>query len=568
MKEAKLRNKAAIYIRVSTQFQVDKDSLQVQRRELEAYSELVLGIPEYDVFEDPGYSGKDTSRPAYQRMLAKLRTGEYSHLLVWKIDRISRNLLDFASMYAELKDMGVVFVSKNEQFDTSTAIGEAMLKIILVFAELERQMTAERVTAVMLSRANNGQWNGGRVPYGYDWDPETKTFSVNEKEAGVYRFICSLYEEKQSLLKVCRELNQRGLTTKAGRPWNTVGVHKLLTNVFYKGIYRYNVHSDGKGVKRRDSSEWIDIEGHHEALIEDERFNRIGSLLKRNVRGGRRLGDTYTSKAVHIFAGLLICGNCGMNMTASQDKKRANGFRPSLYGCGARRRKSSACSNKYTNDLRIAPLVFSAISGVLMAKKRYGASVTAGDIEKAIRSVGGAESILRIEGLEDFASSIREGVTGMEYSPPKGAVQPDMEIMRDRRRKLEASLKRLQSLYLYGDSGITEKDYRVERKRMLDEAGEIDAFLEKAEAEEEKLSEDEFRSRASYFIMVDRLLGGKAGETEKLLRSLDPAVPKDFMNRVIGHIVVTDGLVSSIKFRSGLTMRFTHEAKKKQVPGS
>ena len=90
--------KVAIYIRVSTRYQVDKDSLVVQRRELIAYAEMVLGITDYVVFEDPGYSAKNTDRPDYQRMMDRLRTGEFTHLLVWKIDRISRNLLDFASM--------------------------------------------------------------------------------------------------------------------------------------------------------------------------------------------------------------------------------------------------------------------------------------------------------------------------------------------------------------------------------------------------------------------------------------------------------------------------------------
>ena len=101
----------------------------MQRDELPKYAELVLGIRSYEVFEDAGYSAKNTDRPAYQRMMARVRSGEFSHILVWKIDRISRNLLDFASMYQELKDYGVTFVSKNEQFDTSTAIGEAMLRL-------------------------------------------------------------------------------------------------------------------------------------------------------------------------------------------------------------------------------------------------------------------------------------------------------------------------------------------------------------------------------------------------------------------------------------------------------
>lgn len=139
--------KAALYVRVSTNYQVDRDSLPMQRQDLINYTKLMFGIDDYVIFEDAGYSGKNTDRPEFQNMMRRIRTGEFTHLLCWKIDRISRNLLDFAAMYQELKDLNVTFVSKNEQFDTSTAIGEAMLKIILVFAELERNMTSERVTA-------------------------------------------------------------------------------------------------------------------------------------------------------------------------------------------------------------------------------------------------------------------------------------------------------------------------------------------------------------------------------------------------------------------------------------
>lgn len=153
----------------------------------------------------------------YQAMMERIRTGEFSHLVVWKIDRISRNLLDFASMYVELKQLGVTFVSQNEQFDTSSAIGGAMLKIILVFAELERNMTSERVTAVMLSRANNGQWNGGRVPCGYAWSKEERTFSLVEHEVKAARKMAELYEQYQSLLYVVKYLNDVGIPTRTGK---------------------------------------------------------------------------------------------------------------------------------------------------------------------------------------------------------------------------------------------------------------------------------------------------------------------------------------------------------------
>ena len=175
--------RAAIYLRVSTAYQVDHDSLPMQRKDLVGYCEYALNISDYTIFEDAGYSGKNTDRPAFQKMMMQIRNGMYSHLLVWKIDRISRNLLDFAQMYEELKMLGVTFISRNEQFDTSTAMGEAMLKMVLIFAELERKTTAERVTATMISRANDGTWNGGRVPFGYDYNKETQTFSVNGDES-------------------------------------------------------------------------------------------------------------------------------------------------------------------------------------------------------------------------------------------------------------------------------------------------------------------------------------------------------------------------------------------------
>lgn len=317
--------RVAIYIRVSTHYQVDKDSLQVQKRELIAYAQMVLGIHDFVIFEDPGYSAKNTDRSDYQRMMDRHRTGEFSHLLVWKIDRISRSLLDFANMYQELKSLGVTFVSKNEQFDTSSAIGEAMLKIILVFAELERNMTAERVTAVMLSRAENGQWNGGRVTYGYDYDKKEKTFSLNPAENKVYNLILNLYEQYQSVFYVTRYLNDHSYRTRSGREWTTTAVYKILTNVFYTGDYLYNVHKGGKGTDKRGEAEWVRIQNHHIASISYERFDRVQFVLKRNKRGGVPEGETYIKKNIHVFGGLLSCGKCGSNMSATLDKRRADG---------------------------------------------------------------------------------------------------------------------------------------------------------------------------------------------------------------------------------------------------
>ena len=221
--------KVAIYIRVSTTHQIDKDSLPMQRKDLIAYCELILGIEDYEIFEDAGYSGKNTDRPAFQEMMQKIRSGSFSHLLVWKIDRISRNLLDFAEMYEELQSLRVTFVSKNEQFDTSNAMGEAMLKIILVFAELERNMTSERVTATMISRANQGLWNGGRVPYGYSYDAETSVFSIIQDEADVCQLMKTDYFEHKSIIHTAKLLNDRKVPTRSGALWSPTAVWKILS---------------------------------------------------------------------------------------------------------------------------------------------------------------------------------------------------------------------------------------------------------------------------------------------------------------------------------------------------
>lgn len=276
--------KVAIYIRVSTLHQIDRDSLPMQRQDLIAYAKLILNTDDVTIFEDAGYSGKNTIRPEFQKMMSQLRTGTYTHLLVWKIDRISRNLLDFAEMYQELKNLGVTFVSKNEQFDTSTAMGEAMLKIILVFAELERNMTSERVTATMISRASNGQWNGGRIPYGYDYDPEEQAFSFNSDEYNIAHLIHDKYEELRSLVYLARYLNEHGYRTRAGNDWSPVSLDIILRSVFYCGDYQYNRLKEGDRQRPKDKSEWITVKDHHLAIVSREQKERILALLESNRR--------------------------------------------------------------------------------------------------------------------------------------------------------------------------------------------------------------------------------------------------------------------------------------------
>ena len=509
--------KAALYIRVSTQYQIDKDSLPVQREELINYAKYALGIDKYEVFEDAGYSAKNTDRPAFQQMMVRLRTGEFTHLCVWKIDRISRNLLDFAEMYSEMKKLGITFVSKNEQFDTSNAMGEAMLKIILVFAELERNMTSERVTAVMLSRAANGQWNGGRVPYGYDYDKDTTTFTINESEAAVINLIYDTYETNQSLLFVARTLNEKGILPRSGSPWNPTTISTMLKNPFYTGVYRYNYHDETKSngntsnkhLKKKD--DWVLVEEHHPAIISPERQQRVLDILENNRRSNRKSAKKYVRKNIHIFAGLLYCGYCGSQMQSTIDRERADGYRPSIYAC-SRKRRYDDCENKYISDIVVAPFVLNYIANILKAQNNFGKSTPLDTFERKLLRGTMFADVDHIEpiGLTEMYNMLRQGVSDAVYSSQRiSSIEADKEATDERdllaaeKRKKERALSRLKSLYLYNDEAISERDYLLEKKSLEDAIKKIDKRLEEIERSSSKhfsLTDDEFMAKASIFI--------------------------------------------------------------------
>lgn len=405
--------KAAIYIRVSTQYQVDRASLPVQREELINYAKYALDITDCVVFEDAGYSAKNTDRPDYQRMMARVRTGEFSHLLVWKIDRISRNLLDFAAMYAELKKLGIVFVSKNEQFDTSSAMGEAMLKIILVFAELERNMTSERVSAVMLSRANDGIWNGGKVPFGYAYDKDSKQFSIIEDEAQVVLHIYDLYESVKSLTTVAKSLNEKGVRSRTGKPWNPTTIRTMLTNPFYAGTYRYNYRDESsKSFTVKDKDEWLLVLDHHPAIVTPERQEIIAAMLQSKQRGWAGAGMTYQRKNIHIFSGLLKCGCCGYTMIASPDRERSDGWRPSVYKC-SRQRRFGDCDNKYVSDVTLGPFALNFVANLIRASNSFGKSTSIETLEKKLLRGDMFSQVDHIErpGLEELEAEVASSIT-------------------------------------------------------------------------------------------------------------------------------------------------------------
>ena len=560
--------RVAIYVRVSTLHQVDRDSLPMQKQDLIAYAKLILGTDDVVIFEDAGYSGKNTDRPKFQEMMAQIRTGAFTHILVWKIDRISRNLLDFATMYKELKDLGVTFVSKSEQFDTSTAMGEAMLKIILVFAELERNMTSERVSATMISRASNGQWNGGRVPYGYIWDSENQEFSFNSDECDTVRLIHDKYEEMRSLVRESRWLNEKGYRTRAGNFWSPVSLLIVLRSVFYCGDYQYNRSKEGSRQRPKDKSEWVTVQDHHPAIVSREQKERIISILEANSRMTKTRNLYTSTKHTHIFAGLMYCGNCGKPMGSAPASAKKD-WQYSKYSCSTRRMSATACNGKSVSDPIVGEFVFNYILNMLNAQKGFVSTSSPEDLQDQLLVGDTFRGIDHIEpdGLNDLYNVLLSGnVTGEIYGKDVKIKEPapaesELSRLRNEKQRIERALDRLTNLYLYSEDAMSEKEYIVQKTKLTDSLDEINDQIGFASSDgwQQSISDEMFIQRASQFIIAQKLTDRNYINYKRLAMSVDAEVLQSFVRSIIDSIIMDSGRVKQIIFKNGLSHTFVYK---------
>lgn len=562
--------KVAIYLRVSTSYQIDKDSLPMQRKDLIAYCSLILGTDNYEIFEDAGYSGKNTDRPGFQEMMRRIRLGEFTHVLVWKIDRISRNLLDFAEMYEELQSLRVVFVSKNEQFDTSTAIGEAMLKIILVFAELERNMTSERVTATMISRASNGLWNGGRVPFGYNYDSEKLEFSIREDEAEVCRILKNDYLENKSLTITSRLLNSMGFHTRAGAEWTPNAVWIIASSPFYAGIYRYNRYKGTENRTENPADEWVMVPNHHPAIFTLEEHQQMTAILEKNSRQRNSLGKQrkHPGDNLHIFSSIAYCGKCKNKMVSTPGRKQSNGYSISNYTC-PKMRRSLGCDNPAVNDNIIGEFVINYILNMLNAKSSFSSIKNPGELESRLLRGSTFSTVRHIEenGLNEFYNILSQYSSDSSYTfalkrprKKKAAVDPEIVALKKEKDKQERAMIRLQDLYLYSDTSMSEKDFIIRKSQVSKRLEDINAQLGMLSNDSSStLTDEEFVKQASHLLISKELQNREYIYFKNLFLNVSPEILKAYMDTILDSIMLTDGRISSITFKNGLTHKFIYD---------
>lgn len=341
--KSKPLNRCAIYTRKSSEEGLDQEfnSLDAQRESGELYvksqtSEGWTFLP--DRYDDGGYTGGNMERPALQRLMKDIEAGRVDTVVVYKVDRLSRSLLDFARMMQVFESHSVAFVSVTQSFNTSDSMGRLMLNVLLSFAQFEREIISERTRDKMAAARRKGKWVGGRPILGYDIDPNGFRLIVNEPEAKRVRAIFDLYLKHESLIPTVRALNKRGWTTKqwtsrkgktlGGRPFEKGSLYALLTNVAYIGKIRF-----------KDEL----YEGEHQGIIDPEVWQKAQHLLTRNGRTG---GSIVRNKYGAILKGLLHCTACRRTMGHTYTSKKGRvAYR--YYVCnGAAKRGWDSCPAK------------------------------------------------------------------------------------------------------------------------------------------------------------------------------------------------------------------------------
>lgn len=275
----------ALYRRVSTDKQADEGySLEVQEEKLRAFAQTFSGVREVRDYIDDGYSGASLDRPAMRRLIEDIRSGAVTHVVVVKLDRLSRSQKDTLYLIEDVMlPAGVAFISILESFNTDTAFGRAMVGILSVFAQLERENIFERTRGGMRKRVEKGYWpGGGRTPFGYDYDP-AQGILVPNQEAETVRHIYDRYLAGESMQSIADRLDLK---------YERV-VYNILTRKSNAGFIVYNGE---------------EFQGRHQPIVSPETYRQAMDLL------AERSAARLVTKTDHLLTGLCWCGRCGARM--------------------------------------------------------------------------------------------------------------------------------------------------------------------------------------------------------------------------------------------------------------
>ena len=327
-------NKVALYVRVSTTSQMEEGySIEEQKAKLESYCDI-KDWHIYKVYTDGGFSGSTTERPALEQLIKDAQSKLFDTVLVYKLDRLSRSQKDTLYLIEDifLKN-NIEFVSLLENFDTSTPFGRAVIGLLSVFAQLEREQIKERMQLGKLGRAKAGKsmmW--AKTSYGYNYDKETGSMTINEYEALTVKEIYSSYLAGMSITKLRDKINEEYPKQPA---WSYRTIRGILANPVYCGLNQYKGQT---------------FQGTHKAIISLDDFEQTQRELAKRQQTAKELSNPRPFQAKYMLSGLTQCGYCHAPLKVILGQKRKDGSRFKRYECYQRHPRKTRGVTVYNDN--------------------------------------------------------------------------------------------------------------------------------------------------------------------------------------------------------------------------
>ena len=398
--------KVAIYVRVSTLEQAEKGySITEQTERLQKYAEI-KDWTVYDTFVDGGFSGASLERPALQKLISEV--DNYNGVLVYKLDRLSRSQKDTLHLIEDVFNKNnVSFISLNENLDTSTAFGKAMIGILSVFAQLEREQIAERMAMGKIGRAKSGKatsWTDKTRPYGYV--VKNDIYQIVPHESKIVKDIFKSYLSGSSISGIASDFSEKMID---GKVWHYSTISRILQNPTYVGKVRFKEKV---------------YPGKHEKIISEEVFEQTQTKIdNEKIKHYEKHNKTRPFQSKYILSGLLKCGKCGSPLAISYSAKRADGTRNMYYKCRSRvkayrnkRGIKKACGDDIYQKDHLESVVLNEIKAISLDKnvspilQKTDEVMTVSDYQKEITMLGKQRERLTdlyVDGLIDRDAFIR-----------------------------------------------------------------------------------------------------------------------------------------------------------------
>lgn len=408
------------YVRRSTDEEHQPYSIDAQDVRLDSYIDSQPGWHHVTRFSDDA-SGATINRPGLKKAIAAANAGVIDALLVYRVDRFSRNLRDMVTLLDELDSVGVVFRSATEPFDTATPMGRMLVQMLGMFAQFERDTIIDRTIAGMERKAAKGMWKGGKTPFGYALDPVTHTLVVDERESVIVRKIFSEYGRSRfGSRAIANLLNSQGHRTTSGRPWSGRQLTRMLANRVYLGELTFRSNT---------------VTETHEPIVDVETWGLVQRVLETR---GESAAHRAASGSDYLVTGRLRCPRCGQSMVGTRATGRSRTYR--YYTCWSRSRYSTAeCDQPRLDADSVDQAVVDALASFYGRQRTLIAdAVEANRRQHAAREEDHRSELMTVEAeLGHAQQSVDRYLTAFE----RGSL--DEEILGDRVGELRSTIGQL-----------------------------------------------------------------------------------------------------------------------------